>query len=76
MAGAAERLKQIAQQQFQTAAMQFVNGLDGQLDALKERVLTDMRALKAGEIELSQLVITDSDYEVMPKKPEIARKVG
>lgn len=76
MAGAAERLKALAQQQFQTAALQFVNGLEGQLDALKERVLTDMRALKAGEIDLSQIVVTDNDYEVMPKKPEIARKAG
>lgn len=71
MAGAKQRLQQMAQQQFQVMALQIVEGLDNQLDELRARIIADLRELKARPERLKDLQVTDNDYELMAPKPEI-----
>lgn len=73
---AVERFKALVNQQAQQAALQIIGGLDGQLDELRERVLTDLRELKANPERLSDLVITDGDYELKPPKPVVIRRAN
>lgn len=73
MSGAVERFKATANVEIQKMAVQTIAALDEELDRIRSRILSDLRALKAGEIDVSQIVVTDSDYEIMPKRPEIVK---
>jgi hypothetical protein len=66
----------MAQQQFQTMALQIVDGLDGQHDAYVARVLSDLKTLKDNPERLKDLTVSDTDYELKPPRPEIKRAAG
>ena len=73
---AVERFKAIVNNQAQEAALQIIAGLDKQQDELRERVLEDMRELKAHPERIADLVISDGDYELKPPKPVIMPRNG
>ena len=56
----------------QTALRQLGN-LDEQFDRYKMRVLADLKAIKDGKASLSDLTVSDQDYELKPPKPVIER---
>ena len=76
MAGVAERVKQQAQAQFQQMALQVIDKQDQDMDAFKLRVLNDLKKIASGETPLTSIKVSDSDYEIMPPKPQIERKNG
>lgn len=76
MAGAAERLKQQANVNFQQMSVQTVDALDQALDAFKLRILNDLKELKAHPDRLADLTVSDGDYELKPPKPHIEKKNG
>jgi hypothetical protein len=76
MAGAAARLQQQAQVNNMNMAIQVINTLDQALDAEKLRAINTLKEIAADPSRLLQLKISDSDYELMPKPPEIVRSNG
>lgn len=74
MSGAVERFKAMANNEIQRMATQIIDGLDVQHDVFVERVLKDLRELKAHPERIADLKVSDNDYELVPAKPQIVRK--
>lgn len=52
-------------------AVNSLKQLEDKYDQMFQKVLSDLRALKAGEVGLDSLVVTDNGWEVMLAPPKV-----